>query len=224
MSEDADPAADETATPDDLATDEDTESGSGEDAEPEPTVDDQAGDSEYSGDDQPVDGSELISFHDDGSFTVIVHDAGEIDVQLDGASLSLIEARAHEGWSYDVDEEGTGEIEVEFDNQDREIDVEIEIDSQNRLEIELDANWDDAAGGVYSLGDAGEIEIDYDGNEITLVEIRASEGWDHHIGDQASDELEIDFVRNFDQVDFDAEIDDGLLEIDIDIDLYFEID
>jgi hypothetical protein len=70
--------------------------------------------------------------------------------------------------------------------------------------------------GVYVVSDAGEIEIAHDGATVRLVEARPAEGWTA-TGDTEDDddEVEVYFRRDGREVEFEAEVDDGRLEVDV---------
>jgi hypothetical protein len=205
-----------------------------ETAESDDPVDDAATEPEAEGTEETADsadeqsglsaqnGSQLVEFVDDRLITFLVPEAGEVDIEFDGTQLTLIEVRPNDGWNYDIDEEDSDEIEIEFEQQDREAELEVEIDD-GMLEVEIEQEWDNAEPGTYQVGDAGEVEFDWDGERLTLIEVRPAEGWDYQIDDEESDEIEIDFRRGFDEVEFEVEVDDGQLEIEIEIDLSFEI-
>jgi hypothetical protein len=71
-------------------------------------------------------------------------------------------------------------------------------------------------GGVYSVDDAGEIHITSDGSTVRLVETRPAEGWTA-TGDTEDDddEVEVVFRSGNREVEFEAELDDGRLEVEV---------
>jgi hypothetical protein len=71
------------------------------------------------------------------------------------------------------------------------------------------------ADNVFQAGDAGEVELAIDGDRLVLVDVRPNDGWSHRIDDDDDDEIEIDFRDNGREIDFEAELDDGRLEIDV---------
>jgi hypothetical protein len=77
-------------------------------------------------------------------------------------------------------------------------------------------NLNEAASGVYPVGEAGEVEVRRSGGRLTLVEARPAEGWQAS-GDDAkeADEVEVDFRRGGSEIEFDAEIHVGRMEIEV---------
>ena len=72
-----------------------------------------------------------------------------------------------------------------------------------------------AADNVFRVSDAGEVELAVDGNRLVLVDVRPNDGWSHRIDENDDDEIEIDFRDNGREIDFEAELDDGWLKIDV---------
>lgn len=74
----------------------------------------------------------------------------------------------------------------------------------------------ETADGVYTVSDAGEIQISSDGDTVSLVETRPAAGWTA-TGDTEddSDEVEVYFRRDGREVEFEAELDDGRLEVEV---------
>lgn len=64
----------------------------------------------------------------------------------------------------------------------------------------------DAGAMVYPAGDAGEVELSVEGRQVRLVEIRPNDGWDYRDVDSDDDEIEIDFLQQGREIDFDAEL------------------
>ncbi len=84
------------------------------------------------------------------------------------------------------------------------------------MEIELKQDIEPAQAGTYQLGDAGEVEFQFDGSALTLVDVRTQEGWNAVVDEEASDEIEVDFMFGNVEWEFEAEVDDGELEVEID--------
>jgi hypothetical protein len=75
---------------------------------------------------------------------------------------------------------------------------------------------DERPDGVYAVGDAGEIEIDFDGTTVRVVEARPAEGWTASEDDEDDDdEVEVTFSGDDRAIEFEAEVDDGRLEIEV---------
>gem|GEM_PF-3032160 len=77
----------------------------------------------------------------------------------------------------------------------------------------------DGGNEVYQVGDAGEVELRIEDGGLVLVEVRPNDGWNFEIDDEDRDEIDIDFRRGDEEWEFEAELDDGALDIEIDRDI-----
>lgn len=153
----------------------------------------------------------------DGVWTV--GDGGEVEFNFRNGALEFVDARPNSGWQVEVDDQSSDEIEVYFRQDNVEWKIEIETDDSNTAEIEIDQEIRGARDGVYEVGNAGEVEFTNEGGRLTLVDARANEGWNVVIDEEDADEIEVDFTRENVRWDFDAEIDDGRLDVDIQQDI-----
>ncbi len=144
-----------------------------------------------------------------------VGDAGEVEFSFENGALELIDARPNEGWSVEIDEQSPDEIEVDFESGNVEWEMEIEVEG-NQAEIEIDQDIDPAEPGTYEVGDAGEVEFQSGAEGLVLVDARANEGWNVVVDEQDAEEIEVEFTRDNVEWDFDAELDDGELDVEID--------
>ena len=147
-------------------------------------------------------------------------EAGDVELAIDGDRLILVDVRPSDGWTHRVDEDDDDEIEIDFRDNGREVDFEAELDD-GRLKIDVCDIVIDAAGDVYSVGEAGEVEVrrvrdddddDDDDIDLELVEVRVNDGWSYEVEHDDDDEIEVVFNRGEERVKFDLESDDGLLE------------
>jgi virulence-associated protein VagC len=168
-----------------------------------------------------------------------VRDAGEVEIERDGDRLILIEARPNPGWELeaedeedeededdeeeeeeeDEDDDDDEEIEVTFVQGDREVEFEAEIDD-GRLAIEIEETWRGIDPGSFTVADAGEVEIRRDGDRLIMVGVIANEGWDFEVEheddeDDSGDTVEFSFVSGDREAEFEAKIEDGVLEVEI---------
>jgi hypothetical protein len=139
----------------------------------------------------------------------------------------------NEGEQADQQENG-GQQQEELDRQQQELDQqrqEIE-ELQQRLEDEQQEQGsdqqqradngtqrDEAAGSggsnaVYQVGDAGEVELRVDNGRLVLVEARPNEGWRVEDIEEEADEVDLDFVRGNVEWEFEAELEDGELQVE----------
>lgn len=144
-----------------------------------------------------------------------VGDAGEVEFAVENGALQLVDARPSDGWRMDIDEQAPDEIEVDFERGNVEWEIEIETDG-NRLEIEIDQDIDPAEAGAYEIGNAGIVEVSLGDAGLSLIEATPNEGWDYVIDEESSEEIEVEFTSGDVKWDFDAEYDDGVLDIEID--------
>lgn len=143
-----------------------------------------------------------------------IGDAGEVEFQQENGGLTLLETRPESDWQVRTEEE-SDEIDAYFTQGNQEWHFEAEVDD-GRLEIDLELDIDDAQPGLYEVGDAGSVEFDYYGSTLSLVDVQTNEGWQSSIEEEDSDEIEVDFARDNVEWDFEVEIDDGRLELEID--------
>lgn len=74
--------------------------------------------------------------------------------------------------------------------------------------------------GVWAIGPAGEVEFRVTGpDSLELINVQANDGWDITEQEVDSDSIEVDFRRGPVSFDFEVEMDDGVLEIEIDQDI-----
>jgi virulence-associated protein VagC len=193
-----------------------------------------------------------LASRDDGngeeSMNFPVRDAGEVEIERDGDRLILIGARPNPGWELEAEDEEDDEdeddeeeeedeeleegdeddeeIEVTFVQGDREVEFEAEIDD-GRLAIEIEETWHGVEAGSYTVADAGEVEIRRDGDRLIMVGVIANEGWDfeveHEDGeDDSGDTVEVSFVSGDREAEFEAKIEDGVLEVEIETKEYVD--
>lgn len=93
-----------------------------------------------------------------------------------------------------------------------------EADSASGNDDQDSAEADGTTSEVYEVGPAGEVEISVEGDSLTLVEARPNEGWSIDEIEEEDDEIEVDFVRGNEEWEFEAELENGQVEIEIDSD------
>ncbi len=75
---------------------------------------------------------------------------------------------------------------------------------------------DEASDGVYDLGDAGELVMERDGETLRLVEVRVADGWRYEEDDvDDDDEVEVTFRSDGREIEFEADVDDGWLDVEV---------
>jgi len=74
--------------------------------------------------------------------------------------------------------------------------------------------------GVWAIGPAGEVEFRVTATDsLELVDVRANDGWTITGQEVESDKIDVDFRSGPVTFDFEVEIDDGVLELEIDQDI-----
>lgn len=159
----------------------------------------------------------------DGSYTYAVHDAGAVTFSVADGRLTLDSVEARDGWSWDDDSE-RNEIDIDFAGPDSsEADIEIEME-RGVLEIEIDTERA-AVDGPFevSLPDgAGTVRLAISGGSMTLDAIEPGDGWEVTREARPGDEVEVR-LANADgsvRVELEAEVDDGELEVDLEVRRY----
>lgn len=69
--------------------------------------------------------------------------------------------------------------------------------------------------GVYSAGDAGEIELRTTADGVELVEVRPAEGWQVEDDERDDDEIEVTLREDEREIDVEAAIVDGELVVEV---------
>lgn len=77
---------------------------------------------------------------------------------------------------------------------------------QNRDEPAYERDW--------RVGDGGAVEVRFRGGELELLGARPNDGWDVDVEEQDADEIEVRFARADEEWRFDAEVEDGRLEVE----------
>ncbi|MFA9446161.1 hypothetical protein [Egicoccus sp. AB-alg6-2] len=75
-----------------------------------------------------------------------------------------------------------------------------------------------AVPGTWPVGDAGTVTWDVRDGALVLLDHTAAEGWETIVEEEDDDEIEVDFRRDGEAWDFEVELDDGRIEVDINYD------
>lgn len=73
----------------------------------------------------------------------------------------------------------------------------------------------EAPDGRYTVADAGTVTVDRDGDRLVLAAANPAEGWTADEVDRDDDEVEVEFRGDGVELDFEAEIDDGRLDVEV---------
>lgn len=157
----------------------------------------------------------------DGEYPVEMGNAGTVVFVVDGRQISVADLSLNEGWEQFGEERDSDEVKLKLRNGAELVEVKGEIDD-GRVETDVDIDSPAAPARLtYPLSDAGSVTIDVrDNGFIGLVSQEAAPGWVATVdeGDLREGDVEIQFRNDGDlrSVEFDADVDDGMLNIDID--------
>lgn len=145
-----------------------------------------------------------------------VGEAGEVEFAVRNGALSLGAVRPNSGWQQRVADQKADEIEVHFTRENTKCKFEVELDGGS-MKISKEVEIKRAAGGTYQVGNAAEVSFTTDGTRITLGDVRPANGWTVTKQDKSSDDIEIDFRNDTGgTAEFQAELDDGQVKVEID--------
>jgi len=147
-----------------------------------------------------------------------VGEAGTVEFSASADTLELIDVNPASGWSETEREVERDEIEVQFERDNLDWTIEVQL-SDGVLEIEIDQDIDDGEPGTYTVGEAGTVEFALQGGALALVEVLPNEGWTSEVDEASDDDIEVDFRRENVTYDFDVELDDGTIDIDLDFEI-----
>ena len=170
--------------------------------------------------------------------TYEVGDAGTVTLTNDGTQLEVVSVQQNEGWLIEIEVTSGREVEVDFRKDTRRIqfnaeleDGEIRIRARERVVTVTSTTQatttqsttsttaatvaaSAATGPVtYEAGAAGSVTITNDGSLLTITAVDAADGWSHEIEVQIGREVEMDFRKGGDRVQFNAELEDGQVRV-----------
>lgn len=155
----------------------------------------------------------------DGEYLVDMGEVGSARFEVAGSRLALVELSPAPGFRVTGQDLDSDEIEIDLRNGPIEVELEVEIDD-GRFDTELEIDRPAVPGPyIYTVGDAGTVTVDTDGRAVTLVGQDTAAGWVATVDERGLARGEVEIVFRDDTgrvVAFDAEIDDGELEVDID--------
>lgn len=157
----------------------------------------------------------------DGEYSVEAGDAGTVRFAVSGRQVAVQDVALNAGWQQLRDEREFDEVELAFSNGTTFVEVEAELDD-GRFETDVDIDSPATPARLtFPVSDAGTVTVDVmDNGFVALVSQEAAAGWVATVdeGDLREGEVEIQFRNDGARrsVEFDAEVDDGVLEVDID--------
>lgn len=156
----------------------------------------------------------------DGEYVVDAGGAATITYAVAGAQLTVVDVAVNEGWRLIKDEREFNEAEQGFLRGSERVEVSAEIDDV-RFETDIDIDAPAAPARLtYPVADAGTVVVDVTPAGVALVSQQAAPGWVATVDEAelAQGEVKV-YFRNDGagrSVDYDAEVDDGQLNVDID--------
>jgi hypothetical protein len=150
--------------------------------------------------------------------TYAVFDAGTVSFDLTDAGLVLVDVAAAAGWNAVIDQQTATEIDIDFTAPGREASFEVEWNG-TVLEIELDDERRNAEPGTFPLGQAGTATISSDGTTVTLDDLQVNDGWSVIEADGTGGDVDVELRRGGEVWEFDADIELGQLEVQIDFEV-----
>lgn len=156
----------------------------------------------------------------DGEYDVAIGEAGTARFAVAGRQVTLLDLQLNAGWQQVREEREFDEVELTLVNGGTEVRLDAGTDD-GRFETDVDIDSPALPARVtYAASDAGTVDVDVDGRFVGLVGHEAAAGWVATIDerDLAQGEVEIQFRNDAESrsVTFDADIDDGELNVDID--------
>jgi hypothetical protein len=166
--------------------------------------------------------------------TYEVGDAGTVTVSNDGTVLEIVSVVQATGWQIEIEVASGREVEVDFTSGTRRIQFNAELeDGQIRVRAREEtvaattttqsttesktaaavANTTDNGTTVYEAGDAGKVTISNDGTTLTITVVDPADGWSHEIEVMSGREVEVDFRKGGERVQFNAELEDGEVRV-----------
>jgi hypothetical protein len=112
----------------------------------------------------------------------------------------------------DTTEDSTPESEPEEASDETPEPTESEVTPTSD---DAEADQDGAQLRTFEVSEAGEIDIEHNGTELVLAEVRPNDGWDYREGYDDDDEIEVEFQRENREVEFEIEIDNGRVKVEI---------
>jgi hypothetical protein len=73
----------------------------------------------------------------------------------------------------------------------------------------------DAGEGHYEIAGIGVVVIAREGERLRLESVETVEGWQHRVDDAGDAEIEVDFLRDGERLEFEAELEDGRIEAEV---------
>lgn len=156
----------------------------------------------------------------DGEFDVAAADAATARFAVSGGTLQLLSVQVAAGWEQTGERIGPDEVELRFAGGGRTVVLDAEVDD-GRFETDVDIDEAATPGPrTYDAAGAGTVEVDVQGDRVSLVGQSAAPGWVATVDerDLAEGEVEVRFRNDGESrtVDVDVDVDDGVLNTDID--------
>ncbi|MDQ3507171.1 MAG: hypothetical protein M3494_04020 [Actinomycetota bacterium] len=146
-----------------------------------------------------------------------VGEAGEVEFRVEDGILNLVDVSANSGWDYQLGKQDFDEVKVFFIGDEARWEFGAEIDDGYILEVETKQEIPSARPGTYEVGDAGEVSFSTADGRIILDDYGVAEGWSANIEENDFEDVHLKFLgEGGAEYKFEAEYDDGIIEVEID--------
>lgn len=157
----------------------------------------------------------------DGQYDVAAGGAALVRMEVAGAALTVLENTPADGWQLVEDDRDVDEAQLTYLRGADVVELDADIDD-GRFETDLQMESFPVAGPVtYQVADAGNVTIEVVNNRVMLVGQEAAPGWIATVDERELSDGEVEIRFRSEATpgavsDFDAQIDDGRLDVDID--------
>ena len=165
--------------------------------------------------------------------------AGTVTISSSGSTLAIVSVDPTAGWSEEIEVGSGGEVEADFRDGTRRIQFNAELED-GQIKVRVREGADDNGSGstvttvatdspapasstlsaaigaettMYQVGVAGTVTISSSGSTLAIVSVDPAAGWSEEIEVGSGGEVEADFRDGNGRVQFNAELEDGQIEV-----------
>lgn len=157
----------------------------------------------------------------DGEYEVAAGDAATVRFAVAGRQVTVQNLTVASGWQQVRDDRRPEEVDLSFVRDRTVVDLEAEVDD-GRFDTDVDIDSPAAPARItYPVADAGTVTVEVPGDDrVSLVSHEAAPGWVASVDERELDRGDVEIRFRNDganrSVEFDADTDDGRLNVDID--------
>jgi hypothetical protein len=152
-----------------------------------------------------------------------IGDAGTVTFRVVDDRLELLDVSPAAGWDASVDDESDRKLTVELSTDQRTYELKAERRGRRDLRIVVALDVDGAEPGPFTIGGAGTLRLDVDGDDLRS-ELDVAEGWTVRKEDHDDDEVEVELRSEDLRWRVAAELDGGRIDIEADLRVEGRID